>query len=78
VPFFFDCLDAERVDRIAGQDPPPALADAVHGSAVAFVRTGDPGWPAWSRAQGTTRVFGGPASAPDTVAHGYAEVAALL
>lgn len=78
VPFFFDRLDAERVDKIAGEDPPLALADAVHGSAVSFVRTGDPGWPAWSKNPGTARVFGGPPSAPDTIRNGYAEVAALL
>jgi para-nitrobenzyl esterase len=78
VPFFFDCLDAERAEKLVGEDPPVALVDAVHGSAVAFARTGDPGWPAWSRARGTTRVFGGPASAPDVITDGYAEVAALL
>lgn len=44
VPFFFDCLGAERVGVIAGPTPPQALADEVHAAAVTFIRTGDPGW----------------------------------
>ncbi|GAB3609662.1 carboxylesterase family protein [Humibacter ginsengiterrae] len=44
VPFFFDCLGAERVDVIAGTTPPQALADEVHAAAVSFIATGDPGW----------------------------------
>lgn len=58
VPFWFDCLDAERVSAIAGDDPPQQLADEMHAAAVAFVRDGDPGWPAWRTAPGITRVFG--------------------
>lgn len=78
VPFFFDCLHAERVPALAGENPPAALAGAVHGAAASFVRTGDPGWPAWSNDPGTTRIFGGPASAPDVIRNGYTEVTALL
>jgi para-nitrobenzyl esterase len=78
VPFWFDCLDAERVEQLAGDAPPRALAAALHGAAAAFARDQDPGWRAWSAAPGTTRVFGGAASAPDTVADGYASVSALL
>jgi para-nitrobenzyl esterase len=78
VPFLFDCLDAERVAALAGDNPPQALADAVHGSAVAFVRDGTPGWPAWSQHPGATRVFGGAASRPDVEADGYASVRALV
>jgi para-nitrobenzyl esterase len=78
VPFWFDCLDAERVGALAGDEPPQALADALHGSAVGFMRGGDPGWPAWSERPGATRVFGGPASAPDVLPDGYASVRALL
>jgi para-nitrobenzyl esterase len=47
VPFAWDVLGDEHVARIAGTDPPQALADAVHGAYVAFVRDGDPGWPRW-------------------------------
>ena len=47
VPFAWDLLGAEHVTRLAGEAPPQQLADAVHGAYVAFVRDGDPGWPAW-------------------------------
>ncbi len=77
VPFWFDCLGADGVRAIAGDDPPRALADALHGSAVAFIREGEPGWPAWSAAR-ATRVFGGPRSQPDVTADGYASVRALV
>ncbi len=78
VPFWFDCLHADGVPEIAGQAPPRALASALHGSAVAFVRTGEPGWAPWSAAPGTTRIFEGTASRPDVVADGYASVRALV
>ncbi|KAA9108128.1 carboxylesterase/lipase family protein [Microbacterium rhizomatis] len=78
VPFWFDLLGAEGVAAIAGDAPPRALADAMHGSAAAFVREGEPGWPAWSTAPGVTRVFGGEASLPDVMADGYASVRALV
>jgi para-nitrobenzyl esterase len=47
VPFVFDLLDDPDVTRVAGASPPQALADLVHGAYVAFVRDGDPGWPAY-------------------------------
>ena len=75
VPFFFDCLDAERVDAIAGEHPPQSLADDIHEGAVRFVRDGDPGWPRHSAAQGEIRVFDTPST---TVRDGYAEVRPLL
>ncbi len=78
VPFWFDCLDAEKVDFIAGDDPPQALAAQLHGAAVAFVSGGTPGWRAWPDAPGATRVFGGPASSPDVLPDGYASVRALV
>ncbi|WP_372492542.1 carboxylesterase/lipase family protein [Microbacterium kunmingense] len=78
VPFWFDALDLDGVAAIAGDNPPRALADAVHGSAVALIRDGDPGWPTWASAPGTARVFGGPASAPDVVRDAFASVAALV
>ncbi|MFC7787374.1 carboxylesterase/lipase family protein [Microbacterium sp. MAHUQ-60] len=58
VPFWFDRLQAERVADIAGDRPPQRLADQMHAAAVAFVRDGDPGWPAWRTDPGITRVFG--------------------
>ena len=69
VPFFFDCLHADRVDAIAGDTPPKALADDVHGGAVAFVAQGDPGWPRFTDAGGTARVYDVPSAvAPDAFA----------
>ena len=48
VPFAWDVLTDEHVARVTGAAPPQELADAVHGAYVAFVRDGDPGWPAWA------------------------------
>ena len=76
VPFWFDCLDASKVETLTGANPPQALADATHAAAVAFARAGDPGWPSWSAAPGTTRVFDR-ASSP-VVPDGYASVRPLL
>ena len=47
VPFAWDVLGEKHVARLTGDSPPQELADAVHGAYVAFVRDGDPGWPAW-------------------------------
>lgn len=78
VPFWFDALDAEAVDAIAGDAPPPALADAVHGAAVALIRDGDPGWAAWDPATQPTRVFDLEADGRAPLVHdGYASVRAL-
>ncbi|GAB3392358.1 carboxylesterase family protein [Humibacter soli] len=74
VPFFFDCLKAPRVDAIAGDRPPQALADDIHSAAVAFVRDGDPGWPRHSE-RGEIRVFDTPST---DITDGYAEVRPLL
>jgi para-nitrobenzyl esterase len=45
VPFVF----ATQTDApvLVGDDPPPGLADALHGAWVRFARTGDPGWPSY-------------------------------
>lgn len=75
VPFWFDGLDRERVDALAGANPPQALADDVHGAAVAFIRSGDPGWAAFDAGSRTAFVF-------DTPSHleqgAYADAASLL
>ncbi|MDF2666824.1 MAG: carboxylesterase type [Microbacterium sp.] len=78
VPFWFDHLDADGVEAIAGDAPPPALADHLHGAAVAFVRDGDPGWPAWDAATRRGRVFGASASVPTVEDDAYADVAPLV
>lgn len=75
VPFFFDCLAAERVGAVAGVHPPQVLADEVHGGAVAFVQHGDPGWPRFTDAAPTTRVYDTPSSVAED---GFAAVRSLL
>ncbi|CAH0204481.1 carboxylesterase family protein [Microbacterium sp. Bi121] len=76
VPFWFDGLDREKVANLAGVAPPQALADDMHGAAVAFIVGGDPGWPAWSKEPGTARVFDAPASG--THRDAYASVLPLV
>ncbi|GAA3640134.1 carboxylesterase family protein [Microbacterium awajiense] len=78
VPFWFDHLEADGVDAIAGDAPPRSLAEAVHGSASAFLREGDPGWTPWSARPGATRMFGTAASVADVIPDGYASVRPLL
>ncbi|MDR6142895.1 para-nitrobenzyl esterase [Microbacterium foliorum] len=75
VPFFFDCLDGTAMEDLAGPNPPQELADDVHGSAVAFITTGDPGWGRHDRDAGVVRVYGRPTR---DVADAYASVRALL
>lgn len=76
VPFWFDGLDRERVDALAGSHPPQSLADEMHGAAVALVADGDPGWAPWRSQPGTTRVFDG--SGPRVTDTAYDNVLALL
>ncbi|MEU1972635.1 carboxylesterase family protein [Microbacterium sp. NPDC019599] len=76
VPFWFDCLDEPHVAAIAGDDPPRALAAALHGAAAAFIREADPGWTSWSG--GRTRIFGGDPTKPEVDPDGYASVRPLL
>ncbi|MFB9307822.1 para-nitrobenzyl esterase [Agromyces hippuratus] len=75
VPFFFDCLDSIAMEPLAGPNPPQQLADQVHGGAVAFVSTGDPGWPRYTEPGRETRVFDTPST---MVSDGYASVRPLL
>ncbi|MEV7872873.1 carboxylesterase family protein [Microbacterium sp. NPDC089188] len=78
VPFWFDHLDAEGVSAIAGDAPPRDLAAQLHGAAVAFVRHGDPGWPAWDATARRARVFGAPASIATVDPDAYLDVAPLV
>lgn len=75
MPFFFDCLGSDRVDYIAGPNPPQALADDVHGAAVAFITTGDPGWTPFDTTDEPGRVFDVPSR---TEARAYADVELLM
>ncbi len=75
VPFFFDCLDGPAMEPLAGPNPPQELADEVHGAAVAFIATGDPGWPRHHGVAGIARVYDVPTR---DVADAYASVRPLL
>jgi para-nitrobenzyl esterase len=75
VPFWFDGLDAERADALVGDRPPRALADEVHGAAVRFAHTGDPGWPAYRPDRREVMVFDDPSA---VVEDGYRDVRPLL
>ncbi len=50
IPFAFDCLSEPYCQHTLGAGAPQALADAVHGAWVRFIRQGDPGWPTWAEA----------------------------
>ena len=75
VPFFFDCLDGPAMEPLAGPNPPQHLADEVHGAAVAFIASGDPGWPRHEGPKGIARVYDVPTR---DVADAYASVRPLL
>jgi para-nitrobenzyl esterase len=75
VPFWFDCLDAERVEALTGGNPPQSLADRTHGAAVAFIRAGDPGWPAYTSDGRAVLVVDEPSR---VVADGYRDVRPLV
>ena len=44
IPFVFDNLAADGVDRITGPQAPAPLAAQIHAAWVSFARTGAPGW----------------------------------
>ena len=75
LPFWFDCLADESVPALAGPSAPQALATELHGRAVAFIASGDPGWPSWNALVQTDRVFD--ARSFDETG-GYAGASALL
>ena len=64
--FVFDTLASDGVEPMAGPAAPQELADVVHAAWVAFVTTGDPGWPGYDVAARPVQVFGEPtAVVPD-------------
>ena len=75
VPFFFDCLDGPAMEPLAGPNPPQELADELHGAAVAFIASGDPGWPRHEGTGGIARVYDTPTR---DIADAYASVRPLL
>lgn len=62
LPFVFDVLDAEKVDVVAGSEPPKELADTMHGAWVQFVKSGDPGWPTYECDHRQVMAFDAPES----------------
>ena len=48
LPFAWDCLDAPQVHASCDPNPPQALADAMHGAWVTFVRTHQAPWARWA------------------------------
>ncbi|MEV4667599.1 carboxylesterase/lipase family protein [Microbacterium sp. LWO12-1.2] len=54
--FVFDRLDDDEAQRLAGPDAPRSLAAEMNAAWVAFITTGDPGWPAYGAGR-TTRLF---------------------
>lgn len=57
LPFAWDVLGAERVERIAGEDPPAALAREMSGDVARFVRTGEAGWPTYAPEAPVAKVY---------------------
>ncbi len=56
IPFVFKTLD-KGTEQLLGPDPPPPLADKVHGAWVTFAKTGNPGWPAYDLERRATMRF---------------------
>jgi para-nitrobenzyl esterase len=66
IPFAFDNLDAERVaDGLIGPTAPQELADVMHDAWVSFIKTGEPGWPAYDRDRRAVMVFDSDTSIAD-------------
>ncbi|MEU5882002.1 carboxylesterase family protein [Spirillospora sp. NPDC047279] len=57
--FVFDNLRSPDVLGMAGENPPQALADAMHKAWVDFAVHGDPGWPRFDTASRPVKVFDG-------------------
>jgi para-nitrobenzyl esterase len=74
VPFIFDLVEDPDVTRVAGPEPPQALADQLHAAFVGFVRDHDPGWLPYHDSK-SIMVFDTESS---TVTGGYESARALL
>ncbi len=60
LPFAWDRLAADRVARIAGEDPPAALAEELHGAIVRFVHEGRMEWPRFTTEEPSAKVWDTP------------------
>jgi para-nitrobenzyl esterase len=59
LPFLFGTLDSQGADAFAGSGPAAeALATTIQDAWLAFVRTGDPGWPSYDLTARSTMVLG--------------------
>lgn len=58
LPLVFGNLQAPQGLEFTGPHPPRALSGAMHQAWVAFARSGNPGWPAYSPVQPWTMRFG--------------------
>jgi para-nitrobenzyl esterase len=56
--FVFDTLGHEWGIPLTGEDPPQAVADAMHAAWLAFATTGDPGWPPYDAERRAVMRFG--------------------
>ncbi|MET9255034.1 carboxylesterase family protein [Streptomyces sp. NPDC003717] len=65
--FVFDTGTVADSRKLAGDDAPQSLADAMHGAWVAFAAGGSPGWEAWDAGTHPVRVFDG---GPERVQYG--------
>jgi para-nitrobenzyl esterase len=61
IGFVFDTLAKPGTAKMAGAEPPQALADDMHARWVAFAKDGDPGWPVYGPER-TVMTFGSPTS----------------
>lgn len=58
IPFTFDTLGSFGGTALSGADAPQILADEMHGSWVAFIRDGSPGWGQYDPRSRRTMRFG--------------------
>jgi len=59
IPFAFNNLERAGVDVFLGEGPRPSeLAEAMHEAWIAFIRHGDPGWPAYELEKRPVMEFG--------------------
>ena len=56
IAFVFDTL-GQGSEPLAGGDPPPQLARAMHAAWIGFARDGDPGWPRYDLVHRATMRF---------------------
>jgi para-nitrobenzyl esterase len=57
IPFVFDLLDRQEAEPTVGDNPPQAIANAMHKAWVAFAKSGDPGWPQYDLNRRATMRF---------------------